>query len=447
MKWSLIKTNDKYLAWLRKTPYNVYNILEGGIRSGKTTFLILAYCKYLETLTEDGLHVAAAPTIGSAKTILLNGGDGLGIKNYFGSRATEKQFDKKDALYIKIGKHTQVVIFVGSSLSNSWESIHGYTIKSAILTEANLGHRTFVQQVMQRTILNKGSRKLFMDLNPMGEKHWFYTEFLDVWAQKSKEGDFTSGLNYTTVSLYDNPVITEKIIQDTLSEYDTDSNIYKSRILGMRVNDADLIYKVYDWNIIKRVDLPRIQEWSIAVDIGVTASATTIVAIGVADQALYNIKDYRHKNGTGKTNLLKADFKETYDYCVDVVNFYKELYEQIGFAPKAIFIDKDPTFYRILHKTFLEYGLPANLIAYAIKDKVTERITLVNNLLYRKKYFLVEDVKDSIYCLQNATYDKKAFESRGVLQRLDDTSLEYNVVDGLDPQEYIITYYAKRFNL
>lgn len=111
--------NKKYKVWALKSLESTYNCLEGGVRSGKTTIMILSFCKYIETINQDGLHIASAESISLAKAILMEGGNGLGIKNYFGEKAVEKQYKGKDALEISINGTTQHIIFVGHKKSNS----------------------------------------------------------------------------------------------------------------------------------------------------------------------------------------------------------------------------------------------------------------------------------------------------------------------------------------
>lgn len=81
--------------------------------------MILAFCKYLETLTIDGLHLASGESIATSKIILMEGGNALGIRTYFGPRAEVKQFNKKEALYVYLPHTTQIIVFVGGSQSDS----------------------------------------------------------------------------------------------------------------------------------------------------------------------------------------------------------------------------------------------------------------------------------------------------------------------------------------
>ena len=88
-----------------------FNVLEGGVRSGKTTSSILSFCRALERLNYDSLNIAFAESIALARIILMEGGSNLGIKSYFGEAAFEGQYKNKDALYIKIRNYTHCGVY------------------------------------------------------------------------------------------------------------------------------------------------------------------------------------------------------------------------------------------------------------------------------------------------------------------------------------------------
>jgi len=224
MKWSDIKMNKKYKTWVLKSLHSTYNVLEGGVRSGKTTVMVLAFCKYLETVDIDGLHIASAESISLAKAILMEGGNGLGIKNYFGEKAVEKQYKGKDALEISVNGTTQHVIFVGHKKSNSWQSIRGLTALSSIMTEASVAHSSFIRETLARTMSAPSHlRKKFLDLNPTVAQARIYTEFIDVWIDKQDKGESLIRVNFDTVSIFDNPSMTREQIERELSLEDPDS--------------------------------------------------------------------------------------------------------------------------------------------------------------------------------------------------------------------------------
>lgn len=246
------------------------------------------------------------------------------------------------------------------------------------------------------------------------------------------------GVNYETVSLYDNPGITQHQIDIIKSQYDPNSNEYKSKILGLRINDLYNVYTLYDYNTVAAHLMPRIEQYIIVVDIGVSMSATTFITMGIgSDRKLYIIDYYYHRNGK---EILQA--KETINYVQDLAAYFTKTTDTLGFAPKHIYIDRDVAFYRILHKEFIAQELPHSLIKYAIKDSIEDRITSLRNLLYTGKIGIKDGLTVIQEAIQNAIYDQKELE-KGKLVRLDDTTLSFNPIDILDPIEYGVSWYQR----
>jgi PBSX family phage terminase large subunit len=402
--------------------------------------LILAFCRALERLNYDSLNIAFAESIALARIILMDGGNGLGIKNYFGEAAREGKYKNKDALYIKIRNYTHVVVFVGCSQSNSYEGIRGMTISCAIGTEINLAHRSFMEEVVARTLLTPiKHRRLFFDLNPTIDSHFIYTDFIDRWVDDARSGKLIGGVNYETCSLYENPALTEEQAVQIASQYDETSNFYKALILGMRVNVVDTVYTLYNYNLAATLLLMEPLEYIIAVDIGISASATTFICGGKAANGKIYIYDfYYHRNG--KNSVEGA--KEYEEYGNDLVQFYKKQQERFKGSPRYVFIDRDITMLRILTRRFKEEDIPASKLNYVIKDKIEQRITTVRNRLYRGE-IIIDDSLDLLKKgITNAVYDPKE-KDKGKLLRLDDTSLDFNPIDCVDVLEYLMSYFDR----
>lgn len=438
MEWHDIKMTPKYAKWVLATEHNTFNILEGGVRSGKTTVMILAFCRSLEKLTTPGVHIAFAESIALSRMILLEGGNGLGIKNYFGESAREGQYKGKDALFIKIRNVLQTVIFVGSKHSGSFKSIRGLSVTSVIGTEISLAHRTFLEEVVARTLATPIKyRRIMFDTNPTMESHFIYVDFVDRWIAGAEDGTMLGGVNYDSCSLFENPALTEEQALTIASQYDPNSPFYKALILGMRVNSADVVYILYDYNLAEQ--LPKPLEYIIAVDVGISASATTFITMGRArDGKLYIYNSYYHRNG--KQSIEGA--MEYDDYADQLIEYYKEESERYGQAARYVFIDKDISMLRILTRKFSENDIPKSKLNYVIKEKIVERITQTRNLLYVGDLIVNDKLEDVKRAITNAVYDPKSVD-KGKLERLDDTNLAFNPIDVLDAIEYAISYFLK----
>lgn len=399
--------------------------------------MILAFCRALEQLTFDSVNIAFAESIALARAILGEGGNNLGIKSYFGEAAREGQYKNKDALYIKIRNFTHIVIFIGSSQSNSFQSIRGLTISCVIGTEVNLAHRTFIEEVVARTLNTPIKyRRIFFDLNPTMALHWIYTDFIDRWVEDARSGKLIGGVNYQTCSLFENPSLTEDQAAAIVSQYDTNSPFFKALILGMRVNSADNVYVLYDYNFLSSELFPQPSQYILIMDIGVSSSATTFICMGKVGNKIYIYDAYYHRNG--KNSIEGA--KQYEDYANDFVEFYNKQVSRFGFPPRKTFIDQDISMMRVLTAKYIQVGIPKGILNYAIKEKIETRITNVSHLIYIGDLIIDKELDVVKDALTNCVYDPKEVD-KGKLVRLDDTSLAFNPIDVVDPIEYGVSYF------
>lgn len=424
----------KYATWIRGTESNVYNILEGGYRSGKTTIMILALCRHVANMKKGGLHIVAAESIGLARSILGEGGNGLGIKNYFGHRAKEQQYKGKDALRVDLGQgKVHWFIFVGHSKSNSFQSIRGLTATTATITEGTLAHEKFIEEAIGRTFAAAiDERKIFMDLNPTGARAMVYERFVDPWVE--------AGANYVNASLYDNPGLSDEQVAAVVSEFDPDSPFYKSMILGQRITSVNRVYFRRTRNN-HEGELPPIREWIISVDVGETLSATTFVSLALGtDGKIYAFDAWYHRNG--RKEVDDNTFTTKTEYVEHLVEYYKAQRDKMGRIPRYVFLDHDQAFHREVFSRFKQEGLPYQSVALALKENIDERISTVSSLLNNGTLQIVNNDPYLNDALDEAVYDQAEFQ-KGKLVRLDNTRLAFNPVDVVDALEYGVSYMAR----
>jgi PBSX family phage terminase large subunit len=442
MKWTEIKINQKYRDWFKKTQHSIFNIVEGGVRSGKTTFLVLAFCRHLETIKRNSLSIAFAESISTAKVILQEGGNELGILTYFGNRASVGKFEGKDAIFVRLGNYTHTIIVAGSAKSDNYKMIRGLTVTSVIGTEANLAHEAFMQEVVARTLhTSTEERRIFLDFNPTMSTHYIYTEFVDRWLEEQKLGKLIGGVNYLNVSLYDNPGLSQEQATTIASQYDTKSNWYKALVLGMRVSAEDNVYSLYPYNLLEQQDMPKKYDYYIiGVDIGMSMSATTFVTMGVLKNKLYIDNFYYHRNGQA---VEGPDIKLPLDYAEDLADYILKENTRLGTLPLSVFTDQDINFLRTLLPIITKKGIAKSLIKYAIKDKILDRIVNTQSLLYKGDLMISKKCDLVIKALSEAIYDPQ-FKERGQLVRLDTPALKFNSIDLIDSIEYCTSFYVRK---
>lgn len=233
--------------------------------------------------------------------------------------------------------------------------------------------------------------------------------------------------------------MTREQIERELSLEDPNSSWYKAMYLGERIASADTVYNLYKYNLISSEEVPKPVDYVVAVDIGISKSATTFTVVARDKNNILYVPQphYWHKNG--KKDYTQVKMPE--DYAEDLAEFYMNSIERYGSAPKAVIIDRDVTFYRILKRVFLKHDLPTGIVRYAKKDKIKDRITTTSNLLYTAQLRIDKENEKVVSAFRNAIYDEKQLE-KGKLERLDDTNLDVNPIDTLDGVEYAITYYG-----
>ena len=142
-------------AWL--------NVAEGGKRAGKNIINLICWAMAIDR-HPDRLHLAAGVSQSSAKMNIIDS-DGFGLQWFFAGRCKMGQYNGRDALIIHSSTGEKVVIIAGGGDSRSASLIKGHSYGSAYITEVNECHKTFFQEVIDRTLASS-KRQLFFDLNP-----------------------------------------------------------------------------------------------------------------------------------------------------------------------------------------------------------------------------------------------------------------------------------------
>lgn len=438
-----------------------YNILEGSVRSSKTTLNILAFCMALED-SPDILHLAVATTHSAAKTILFEG-DGLGIKHYpdwqerveihngeevkFQQRIFEGQYEGNDCLILLpiegSGMPIKYILAFGGNKADSHIGYRGFSVGLVIATEYDQLHQNSRNEFKNRTVAS-GLRKYFFDFNPNNPNHSVYKD-MEIW-EILESGKY----NYLHMTLRDNPALTQERIDEIVKEYDPESVDYQRYILGLRISAAGLIYRVRSYNII---DLPKdanerrryindtYGRYIITADPGQNMSATVfhLVALTKDRKSVDILKEYHHRNADYKGLAVK----ETDDYVLDFFNFINECIEFMGFQPMSIHADEDITFHRAYRRLQYRHGIRHTLQS-VVKDEIDDRIKTGNNLLYRERLRFNKDCVNTIESFKIAQYDPKA-EDRGKYVRLDNPSAG-TMIDAVDSVEYGFTQFKRELN-
>lgn len=218
-----------------------FNVAEGGKRGGKNVLITMAYCAILEK-HPSRIHLIAGVSTATARLNILDC-DGFGLKNYFEGRCREGVYQNRDCLYIQTATGEKVVLISGGGKAGDEKLIKGNTYGTAYITEANECSKIFIQEVFDRT-LSSPDRKIFHDLNPKAEAHWYYQDVLNFHEEKLKANP-KYGLNYGHFTIADNMSISDDQLRAVLSTYDRKSVWYARDILGQRKMAEGLVYPMF----------------------------------------------------------------------------------------------------------------------------------------------------------------------------------------------------------
>ncbi|MBQ9299672.1 MAG: phage terminase large subunit [Clostridia bacterium] len=426
--------NEKQARYIRECAACWLNVAEGGKRAGKNIMNLLAWAGCLEN-HPDTIHLAAGVSLGSAKMNILDS-NGFGLQYLFDGRCRMGRYMSKEALYIRTASGEKIVIFAGGGRSCDAALIKGNSYGSAYITEVNECHRSFVQEVLDRTLASR-DRKLFMDLNPKPPRHWFYAEFLDRQEQTQKEGK-NPGFHYGHFTIADNMSISDDQLRAVLKTYDRQSVWYKADILGRRAAASGRIYAGFSEScLLSPAERERAEycALSIGVDVGGTdATAATLCAFTRGFREAHLIDGLYHRQGIND--------KMSEDKYVRLIADWIGRWAGVYPMNVDIYVDSAAKLFRAgLRDELMRRGIRQfSVKGFDKGDGINERISLNAALLSAGRFRIAGHMKQWIRAYQDAVWSQAAYE-KGEWERLDDGSYP---VDCLDSAEYGF-YPFKRF--
>ena len=366
-----------------------FNVAEGGKRGGKNVLITMAYCTILEK-HPSRIHLIAGVSTATARLNILDC-DGFGLKNYFEGRCREGTYQNRDCLYIQTATGEKVVLVSGGGKAGDEKLIKGNTYGTAYITEANECSETFIKEVFDRT-LSSPDRKVFHDLNPKAEGHWYYKTILDFHEAKQRENpDY--GLNYGHFTIADNMSISDDRLRAVLATYDRKSIWYACDILGQRRAAEGLIYDMFDRgrNVFKLgeepIGLRSVAVRWIGVDYG-TRNDTVLLEAYDDGNILWITREYRW------TSRRERKQKTDEEYADDFMAFMGESYCATIIDPSAA--------------SFIEALRRRGVYVMEADNDVLNGIRRVSTLMSRCLLKICSDCKGTIDELESYHWDDKA---------------------------------------
>lgn len=362
-----------------------FNVAEGGKRGGKNVLNTLIFCALLET-HPNRIHLIAGVSTATAKLNILDC-DGYGLLNYFEGRCREGKYKDRDCVYVKTKTGEKIILVSGGGKDGDEKLIKGNTYGMAYVTEANECHPKFLKEVFDRT-LSSADRKIFHDLNPKEEEHWYYTDILKF-HEEQQERDSAYGYNYGHFTLVDNMSMSDDQIKTVLATYQKDSVWYKRDIRGERAVADGIIFRrfaennepyLYDDEEIFRITQDGRRIWErtpskivIGVDFGGNGSMTTLVC------TLYfgGYKDFR---AAEEACLPLSPDIDADKICEAFVAFYQMCIKEYGRVDWIFPDSASTTMINSLRSVAKKAGLPWRNIKGCRKNETSERPRTVDLL-------------------------------------------------------------------
>lgn len=303
--------NQRQTLYLDKCTGSWFNVAEGGKRGSKNVLQTMAFCIALEN-HPNRLHLISGVSVSTARLNVLDC-DGYGLLNYFGGRCRSGEYQKRDCLYIKTHSGEKVVLISGGGKNGDEKLIKGNSYGMAYITEANECTSIFLKEVFDRTIASK-NRKIFHDLNPKSEGHWYYDDILEFHEQKQLDNP-RYGYNYGHFTIADNSSISDKQLKGIIDTYDKNTVWYMRDILGKRKQTEGLIYPMFNREFCVKPTIPRpYEKYYISNDFGVNHPLVYHL-FGLYNGTWYMIKEFYYD---GQKNGQKTA-EEYYDELIKLV--------------------------------------------------------------------------------------------------------------------------------
>lgn len=375
--------SERQYEYMQRCINSWFNVAEGGKRGGKNVLQTLIFCSLLET-HKNKIHLVAGVSNATAKLNILDC-DGYGLLNYFEGRCREGKYKDRDCVYVQTKTGEKIVLVSGGGKDGDEKLIKGNTYGMAYVTEANECHRKFLKEVFDRT-LSSTDRKIFHDLNPKEEEHWYYTEILKF-HEEQQANDENYGYNYGHFTLVDNMSMSDEKIRTVLKTYQKGTVWYKRDIKGERAVAKGIIFRKFKENNIpylcddsilkynKDGELfPRPSKVIIGMDFGGNGSMTTMVC------SLY-FRGYHFIYPVEEDYLELSPDIDANNICDKYIEFYRRCaakYKRIDWT----FPDSaSTTMINSLRSAAKKEGLPYDHISGCRKNEISERPRTVDLLL------------------------------------------------------------------
>ena len=241
------------MTWWNRPKLSSFDaiICDGAVRSGKTVCMVVGFFLWSMARFDGKVFALCGKTVASLRRNVV-----IHLQQWLGGvvEVTEHRSDNRLEVRSTDGRKNTYYLFGGQDES-SYMLIQGITLAGALLDEAVLMPRSFVEQTCARC--SELGAKLWFNCNPSTPEHWFYREWLEKCREKK-----ALRLHFT---MADNPALPPEVRQRYERMYT--GHFYRRYVLGQWCGAEGL---VYDFDPKRHVtgDLPQAGRYYISVDYG-----------------------------------------------------------------------------------------------------------------------------------------------------------------------------------
>lgn len=250
-------------------------ICDGAVRSGKTLCTGLSFFCWGMQCFHGRSFALCGKTILSVRRNVLE--ELRPILEKMGFRCQWRAAQNR--LSVRLGGRRNEFYLFGGKDEGSAALIQGMTLAGALLDEAALMPRSFVEQTVARCSVT-GSR-LWFSCNPEGPGHWFYQE----WILKAEE----KSVLRIPFAMTDNPGLSPQVLRRYESLFQ--GAFYRRFVLGEWVAAEGLVYDFFDESYVKPVPEGELGPWYISCDYG-TRNPTSMGLWGQRNGIWYRVREF-----------------------------------------------------------------------------------------------------------------------------------------------------------
>lgn len=267
-----------------------YIILDGAIRSGKTSIGMVSYVDWAMRTFDDQDFIIMGNSVGTVERNIISPYRSL---SYAKKRYKTKYNGGGHILTVSSGTKSNRFYIFGANNEKSYEAVQGLTAAGAFIDEVSLCNEKAFNTAIGR--LSVEGAKSFFSTNPSYPLHWFYQD----WILKAKE------LNalYLQFQMDDNPSLSEKVKDRLKRQYH--GVFYDRYIRGLWIVAEGLIYQfdsandytcssdeAWGWYEDNNGNIrPGKGSWYISIDYGITNPFAAILW-RVTPTCAYAVEEY-----------------------------------------------------------------------------------------------------------------------------------------------------------